>query len=1054
MKNVSPPNFHFHKNVIYRLPAFSKYSTDGINEKFVRNLISDDAFMEALYLASPLLYQSCQKIKQGEPLSKKKEESIIISLAKYFLRGVHRATPFGLFAGCGVGQWHSSEVETGTEDTVVFRKTRLDMHYLCHLSTYLQSQLESILLYRINSTAYFAGSELRFIERNYNGNTPNYQMVAVELSVELKEIISSTDIGKTREELIGLLLEQGHEKKEAINYLDDLAQSQILISQLDPIIVGPDYWNFLLKSLCNISIMSELDFAIKIAEDLKEVDILLKEMDSNEKRNFFESQNAIISILKNYPVSIDIEKLFQVDLYYKGAYPVEGVDDNHQKSLGESIGLLSRLFPVPESKNINSFIEKLYSCYEEKAVPLMQALDEDIGIGYEGGYTQYASTLIQGVEEAFISDNSIPVMQWNDINKWLLSLYIKSQNERVAEVDLEKTGIESLMNNAPTLPPSISVMYRIIGGKQKLILLEGAVGNSATNLLARFAHGNSKIYESIKDVVIAEEELNPDIAFAEILHLPESRIGNVIQHPSFRSYEIPCLVNTTNENIQIPLRDLMICVRGQKLILFSKSLQKRVVPRLSNAHNHSSAALTVYRFLCDYQNYLLRTSINFNWGAWGHHLPFLPRIKYKNCILSAARWNIRKTEVNYLFENSDDQLKDGIYRLCTSLNLPRKVLLTEGDNELLIDLDNSFMVRVFLKTIKHLDSFILKEYLGESSENSIERGLFKYQWVASLLNDERVYSQTQVPKEPIFQIQRHFELGSAWLYAKLYCSPSLSELLIEQHVLPLIDQLLEENCILGYFLTRYVDDENHLRIRLKVSDQERIYYVLNQLINQGKIAEESGILKKICYDRYVREVERYGSNSIAIVEKLFCIESSAYAQFLKVTSHVDREDYRWIFAAMNTYEFVKMFFWEEGEVIDFYKELCVKFNAEFNVDESIVRKLIKQKVKSSELWKSIDQNNDDFEDQMLRDCMKIIEDKNTLTRPLIDKIHFLNANRLLEVPLGSLVASLIHMLLNRLFTTEHRKHETIIYNILYGHSIKQKYVGKASKHHRKTAIII
>lgn len=1051
MKNVSPPNFNFHKNVIYRLPAFSKYSTDEVDEKLVRSLITDNAFMEALYFASPLLYQSCQKIKQGELLTKKKEESIIVSLAKYFLRGVHRATPFGLFAGCGVAHWQCPKGETVGESTVVFRKTRLDMYYLCHLSTYLQSQLASILLYRINSTAYSIGSELRFIERTYNGNTPNYQMVAVELSAELKEIISSSDKGKTREELIEPLLELGHERTEAINYIEDLIQSQILISQLDPIIVGPEYWSFLLKSLRDISTMCKSGFACKVMSDFNKVEMLLKEMDSNGKRDFTENHKTIIDILQNYPVSIDIEKLFQVDLFYKGAYPVEGVDGNHQKSIGESIDLLSRLFPLPESKNITSFINKLYNCYEEKAVPLMQALDEDIGIGYEGSRTQYASLLIQGTEEAFAPDSFVPVMQWNDINTWLFSLYIKSQNERVTEVDLEKTGIESLLNNTPALPPSIAVMYRIIGGKQNLILLEGAVGNSAANLLARFSHGNSEIFETIKEVVIAEEKLNPDIAFAEILHLPENRVGNVIQHPSFRSYEIPCLVNTTNESILIPLSDLMICVRGQKLILFSKSLQKLVVPRLSNAHNHSSAALPVYRFLCDYQNHLLRTSLNFNWGVWAHQLPFLPRIRYKNCILSAARWNIKKAEVKYLFENSDDHLKERFNHFCTSYNLPQKVLLTEGDNELLIDLHNPFMIRVFLKTIKHLDSFILKEYLGAPGENSITEGLFKYQWVASLLNNERVYAHTQVPKEPVSEIQRYFELGSTWLYAKLYCSPSLSEILIEQHVLPLVDQLLEENSILGYFLTRYVDDENHLRIRLKVSDLEQVYYVLNQVINRSKIAEESGVLKKVCYDRYVREVERYGSNSIAIVEKLFCIESNALSQFLKATSYLNREDYRWVFAATNTYEFVKMFF-EEADAIDFYKELCVKFNAEFNIDEPTVRKLIKQKMASSDLWKSIDENRTHSDDQTLHNCLKIIKEKNTLMRPLIDKILFLNANELLEVPLNSLVASLIHMLLNRLFTTEHRKHETIIYNILYGHSIKQKYIGNMSQRHHKTAI--
>ena len=63
--------------------------------------------------------------------------------------------------------------------------------------------------------------------------------------------------------------------------------------------------------------------------------------------------------------------------------------------------------------------------------------------------------------------------------------------------------------------------------------------------------------------------------FAEIVHLPESRIGNILMRPVLRQYEIPYLCGTTlSEEFQIPLTDLLVGIEGDKVVLRSQKLNK------------------------------------------------------------------------------------------------------------------------------------------------------------------------------------------------------------------------------------------------------------------------------------------------------------------------------------------------------------------------------------------------------------------------------------------------------------------------------------------------
>src|SRR5439155_17414597 len=120
----------------------------------------------------------------------------------------------------------------------------------------------------------------------------------------------------------------------------------------------------------------------------------------------------------------------------------------------------------------------------------------------------------------------------------------------------------------------------------------------------------------VQEITNTEQEHNPDIVFAEIVHLPESRVGNILLHPSFREYEIPFLARSSVDgHHQIPLQDLFVSIKDNKVLLRSASLNKQVIPRLSSAHNYSRNALPVYQFLCDLQLQGHKAGLGFYWGS-------------------------------------------------------------------------------------------------------------------------------------------------------------------------------------------------------------------------------------------------------------------------------------------------------------------------------------------------------------------------------------------------------------------------------------------------------
>jgi hypothetical protein len=182
--------------------------------------------------------------------------------------------------------------------------------------------------------------------------------------------------------------------------------------------------------------------------------------------------------------------------------------------------------------------------------------------------------------------------------------------------------------------------------------------------------------------------------------------------PVLREYEIPYLAKSAvDKEFQLPLSDLYVSVQAGLIKLYSKRLKKQIIPRLSTAHNYSFGSMPVYHFLCDLQTQNLRGGISFNWGTITDEYTFLPRVVYKNLIISLARWTIKEADFKAFKDIKDEQeLMKKIDAWRIAFHIPRYAVMPDGDNEMFVDFENIISLKTLFSAVKNRTSFFLNEF--------------------------------------------------------------------------------------------------------------------------------------------------------------------------------------------------------------------------------------------------------------------------------------------------------------------------------------------------------
>src|SRR5690606_4683064 len=121
-------------------------------------------------------------------------------------------------------------------------------------------------------------------------------------------------------------------------------------------------------------------------------------------------------------------------------------------------------------------------------------------------------------------------------------------------------------------------------------------------------------------------------------------------------------------------------------VLWSRRLDRRVIPRLTCAHNITSNTVGVYRFLARLQSQIGHTWLMWSWGQV-RGAPHLPRVVIGGAIVSRESWEIAGRDLAPLRNGSTAARCRHLLALRETYGLPRWVALADGDNELAVDLD-------------------------------------------------------------------------------------------------------------------------------------------------------------------------------------------------------------------------------------------------------------------------------------------------------------------------------------------------------------------------------
>lgn len=718
--------YQFFNNFVARAPILSYrhfqklFSQEEFDENKIKDIFSNALLQEAIYLASPNLYKELFKwISQEKQFSKKEQQRLINTFLKYFSRMSSRCTPFGLFSGVGLGTFGNENSTMCVNTSQKFRDTKLDMHFLGALSQHLLTipKIKKNILFFPNSSIYKIGKKIRYLEYESKNGKRDYIISSAPFSEELKTIMDFSKDGKTFDQLISTLTNDEFSQDDVQEYVVELIDNQVLISELEPNVSGDDFLDILILILERIEASNEKEILISIKNKMIALDLHF----GNPDLVYLEIEELIKKLNVNY----DQNYLFQTDLYFDQKNQLSYL---WKKELKKGISILNKITEASEQSYLNDFKKAFYKRFENEEIQLSYAMDTEVGIGYR----QDLSTL--GVHP-YVEDLIIPSLKQKQkleikLNSFQILLNQKLQGallEKCTLINLVDEDLEDFDENWVDLQETMSFMTEIIskGGQEKLYLNHGS--GSAGKLLGRFCSEKSDIRNFVKEISIKEQELNSSKILAEIIHLPESRIGNILRRPLIRDFEIPYLGNSIlPKESQISIDDLYLSIRNNKLILRSKRLNKEIVPCLTNAHNYSTNSLPTYHFLSDFSTQDTRSSLLFHWGGLFHIYNFFPRVEYRNIILSKAKWKISLQEINHFVSlmNDKEQLMNEVKNWRKKRQVPEWIQWIKSDNTLLINLENSGLLTMFLSSIKDEKTVIIEEFLKYEKSDFTNQFIF------------------------------------------------------------------------------------------------------------------------------------------------------------------------------------------------------------------------------------------------------------------------------------------------------------------------------------------
>ena len=824
--------------------------------QWLRETMRIPGFLAALEQASPVLTRRVREICAGRNVAEPAVRRVVLSVMRYLLRASGRATPFGLFAG--VAPARIAALPTVHVGRVHRAVTKIDAAWLARVINRLEAEpaLRPRLKVRANNLVFERDGQL-VLEHRPAGTThdrPTHVNVRATAPIRTAMSLSHSPIqlGKLAQKLAVDF--PGVPAAVMDHLLASLVAQHLLVTSLRPPMTAADPLGHLLSELEEMEAgkLAEVAGAVgrlrEIAQELAHHDDVPTSEIARRRRMRLAAGMASVVPVTGSALAVDLR--IDSDL---------AVPESVAAEAAKAAGVLVRLAPRPNlGPGWVAWHARFLERYGPRAlVPVLDAVDSDIGLGYPAGY---------------LGAPSPPSSSLSERDTKLLALTqkaaLRGQHEILLDeatvTDLEVAGSEGPIQ--PTTELTVRVHASSIRSlsEGEFTLAVVGVSRTAGTMTGRFLHvfddkerrRMATLYAQLTTAVCGA--LRAQIS-SPSLHV---ETDNVARAPRVATHLLPLgEYHNCGEGL-IALEDLALTADIHRLYLVSRSRRRPVEPFVLNAVEPVKRTHPLVRFLTEVPYALSIPCVSFDWGA-AASLPFLPALRYGRTILSPARWLLTSADLR---EGQDWEAALTAWR--DEVGLPRRVYLGEGDQRLSLDLSEPAHRSLLRAQLERTGNAMLRAIPGSDTAGWI--GGHVHEIVVPLISARR---PARTPKwlsrvEVVTRDHGHLPGCEGRLYLKLYGHPDRQTRILTHHLPRLLDELGGQT---QWWFLRYQDPEKHLRLRLTVP-----VHRFARIGEWTRMLRRAGLIARVQWDTDFPETARFGGQAaLAAAETYFAADSAA-----------------------------------------------------------------------------------------------------------------------------------------------------------------------------------
>lgn len=889
----------------------------------------------AIAISSATFYETIKEVKANE--LKDLPPKVYFTIWKYFNRAKFRSTPYGTFAGFSL----LSDAIKSSESRIVVEKTQkvrelVDWPYKNNIQLPLAEVLRKNCLIFSNSSYYLTPNSIRYIACTDG----IFELAELDQDDFVKQILAACLTPIRLNDLAKQLNLNDAETENLFALLQDMHDLQLVFTNYDPNIIGDDYFERV-----GLTATAELP-------------------------KYLIAQRTALS---------------------------GGINERLLQAIPGLINILHGVMPAKDRDALSQFQIRFKKKFEDQEVPLLLALDPEMGVGYD--------ELEQaGQNSEFITRfNTKPPKKAEAENiKTALKTFLTEQNfEKGKTVYLNKLTLIPNQQLA-ALPNSFSMVMSV---HDDLIFIEQIGGATSNALSGRFTMAADDVTQYAKDIAGAEQQANPEVLFFDVAYMVEANVDNVNRRKLIYGHQLSILNFDTSAS-PLALNDIQISIRGTEIILRSKRLNKRLVPRMASAYNYIRSDLSVFRLLCDLQHQGIQTNLSFPLDTIFPDLDYYPRLQYQNIVLSSNKWRIKKEA---LLGADQKWLSVANCRsYLSNLGVSEYFKAGISDQTLCFALQNDDDINAFLQYLQKHGSTYIEEMLLPQNSIVVDEAAKPYlaQFVLSIGHGEQIYrglAKTSANAE----VTRFFLPGKEWLYFEIYCHQQRGDQILTDVIAPFIFTHTDQ--VKSWFFIRYNENGNHIRFRIQLNNLRDGQLLTSKLMDNLELFLNSGLVSDVQIKTYKRELERYGSNMIEDVEQHFAVDSEFVLSLLE-TQTDDFNKYK--LCSLLISKIIGSNIIDKLAINKIVRIMSDTFNEEHRLDAADFKQLNNhyQEFRKTE-WRALttaqEQEFDKFSDSFIK-ILKQCAPENAL----------------------KLLTDLMHMHVNRLFSKDQRTHEMVMYYFL------------------------